>query len=165
MFSKLTKFWSNTREICKVVGDVLVIFSNEFCIGRGSDGSRVFLGLTKDGYGKAVKRIFRDNCIEQAHKEKEILNKFIAKQSKYIVNYYSSDENTGTEYVYLIFDLCEDSLKSFVELSTLQDLKKALPEILTQVIKGLAHLHSGPNPTLYRDLKPSNVLRDSHVSF
>ncbi|XP_046855515.1 uncharacterized protein LOC124448598 isoform X2 [Xenia sp. Carnegie-2017] len=164
MFSKMTQFWPN-GEFCKIVGDVRVIFSNEFCIGKGSDGSRVFLGLKLDGYGKAVKRIFRDNCIDSAHQEKEILSKFNAKQSKYVVNYYSLDEGTGTEYVYLILDLCEDSLKNFVKSSTLQDLKKALPEIVKNILKGLADLHSGQEAILHRDLKPSNVLLDSKGNF
>ncbi|XP_046855261.1 uncharacterized protein LOC124448294 isoform X2 [Xenia sp. Carnegie-2017] len=165
MFSKMTEFWSNPGEFGKVVGDVRVIFLNEFCLGRGSDGSRVFLGLKKDGYGKAVKRIFRDNCIDFAHKEKAILSKFNAKQSKYVVNYYSLEEDTETEYVYLILDLCEDSLKNFVKSSTLQDLKKALPKILKNILKGLADLHSGQEAILHRDLKPSNVLLDSQGNF
>ncbi|XP_046855265.1 uncharacterized protein LOC124448295 isoform X2 [Xenia sp. Carnegie-2017] len=165
MLSKMTEFWSNTGEFCKVVGDVRVIFLNEFCIGRGSDGSRVFLGLSKNGYGKAVKRIFRDKCIDFAHKEKAILNKFNAKQSKYVVNYYYLEEDTGTEYVYLILDLCEDSLKNFVTSSTLQDRKKALPEVLKNILKGLADLHSGQEAILHRDLKPSNVLLDSQGNF
>ncbi|XP_046855954.1 serine/threonine-protein kinase/endoribonuclease IRE2-like [Xenia sp. Carnegie-2017] len=100
-----------------------------------------------------------------AQQEKKILNGFNAKKSRYVVNYSYLEEDTGTEYVYLILDLCEESLESFVKFSTLPDLEKALPEILTQILKGLADLHSGPNPILHRDLKPSNVLRDSQGKF
>ncbi|XP_046854872.1 serine/threonine-protein kinase/endoribonuclease ire-1-like [Xenia sp. Carnegie-2017] len=142
-----------------------VIFSEEFCIGEGSDATRVFLGLGKDGYGKAVKRIHRDKFIQLAHHEKEVLNEFHAKNSKYVVNYFYLEEDIGTDYVYLILDLCEESLVKFVKDSTLHDLQKALPDILRQILEGLADLHSGPSPILHRDLKPSNVLRDSKSKF
>ncbi|XP_046855921.1 serine/threonine-protein kinase/endoribonuclease IRE2-like [Xenia sp. Carnegie-2017] len=162
---KLSEYGRNQSVEVKVVGNVRVIFSEEFRIGKGSDATRVFLGLGKDGYGKAVKRIHRDSYIQLALHEKEILNKFNARKSKYVVNYSFLEEETGTEYVYLILDLCEESLESFVESSTLHDLQKALPEILRQILQGLADLHSGPNPILHRDLKPSNVLRDSQDNF
>ncbi|XP_046855924.1 serine/threonine-protein kinase/endoribonuclease IRE1-like [Xenia sp. Carnegie-2017] len=95
----------------------------------------------------------------------KILNKFNARNSKYVVNYSFLEEETGTEYVYLILDLCEESLESFVKSSTLHDLQKALPEILRQILQGLVDLHSGPNPILHRDLKPTNVLRDLQDNF
>ncbi|XP_046844883.1 serine/threonine-protein kinase/endoribonuclease IRE2-like [Xenia sp. Carnegie-2017] len=165
LFLRLIKYGRNPNVEVKHVDNVRVIISEEFCIGRGSDGTRVYLGLKKDGYGKAVKRIRQDNCITIAKKEKEILSEFNARESKYVVKYYYLEEDTGTDYVYLILDLCEESLESFVESSTLQDLQKSLPEILRQVLKGLADLHCGPCPILHRDLKPSNVLRDAHGKF
>ncbi|XP_046850206.1 serine/threonine-protein kinase/endoribonuclease IRE1-like [Xenia sp. Carnegie-2017] len=165
LFLKLIEYGRNSSVEVKVVGNVRVIFSEEFCIGKGSDGTRVYLGLGKDGYGKAVKQIRRDSYIQLALHEKKILNEFNARKSKYVVNYSFLEEETGTEYVYLILDLCEESLESFVESSTLHDLQKAVPEILRQILQGLADLHSGPNPILHRDLKPTNVLRDSQGKF
>ncbi|XP_046856569.1 serine/threonine-protein kinase/endoribonuclease IRE1-like isoform X2 [Xenia sp. Carnegie-2017] len=162
---KLIEYGRNPSVEVKVVGNVRVIFSEEFCIGEGSDTTLVFLGLGKDGYGKAVKQIHRHQFIQLAHHEKKILNEFNAKKSKYVVNYFYLEEETGTEYVYLILDLCEESLESFVKSSTLHDLQQALPDILRQILKGLADLHSGPNCILHRDLKPSNVLRDSKSKF
>ncbi|XP_046855460.1 serine/threonine-protein kinase/endoribonuclease IRE1-like [Xenia sp. Carnegie-2017] len=103
--------------------------------------------------------------MQLAQQEKKILNKSNARKSKYVVNYSFLEEDTGTEYVYLILDLCEESLDSFVKSSTLQDLQKALPKILRQILQGLADLHSGPNPILHRDLKPANVLRDTQDNF
>ncbi|XP_046855945.1 serine/threonine-protein kinase/endoribonuclease IRE1-like [Xenia sp. Carnegie-2017] len=142
----------------KHVGNVR--FSEKFSLGEGSNETRVYLGLTKDGYGKAVKRMRRDNYLQPAQHEKKILNEFNAKKSKYVVNYYFFEGDTGTEYVYLILDLCEESLEKFVKSSSLNDLQKALLNILRQILNGLADLHSGPDPILHRDLKPSNVLRD-----
>ncbi|XP_046856575.1 serine/threonine-protein kinase/endoribonuclease IRE1-like isoform X2 [Xenia sp. Carnegie-2017] len=165
MFSNLLKRSRDDSVEVKQVSDVRVIFSDDFCIGKGSNETRVFLGLRKDGYGKAVKRIRRDNCMKLAQKEKEILNQFNAKRSKYVVNYSFLEEDTGTEYVYLILDLCEESLESYVKSSTLVELQNALPEILRQILQGLADLHSGENPIIHRDLKPTNVLRDSQDNF
>ncbi|XP_046855920.1 probable serine/threonine-protein kinase ireA [Xenia sp. Carnegie-2017] len=153
------------RADIKHVGNIRVIFSDEFCIGKGSDVTRVFLGLGKDGYGKAVKRIHRDSYIQLALHEKKILNEFNARKSKYVVNYYLFEEDTGSEYVYLILDLCEESLDKFVKNPTIHVLQKTLPQILRQILNGLADLHSGPDPILHRDLKPSNVLRDSKANF
>ncbi|XP_046855217.1 serine/threonine-protein kinase/endoribonuclease IRE2-like isoform X2 [Xenia sp. Carnegie-2017] len=165
LFLKLIEYGRNSRVEVKLVGNVRVIFTKEFCIGEGSGATRVFLGLGKDGYGKAVKRIHRDSYNELALHEKEILNEFNARKSKYVVNYSFLEEETETEYVYLVLDLCEESLESFVKSSTLHDLQKALPEILRQTLQGLADLHSDPNPILHRDLKPTNVLRDSQGKF
>ncbi|XP_046857836.1 uncharacterized protein LOC124451255 [Xenia sp. Carnegie-2017] len=165
LFIKLIEYGRNPSVEVKVMGNVRVILSEEFCIGEGSDATRVFLGLSKDGYGKAVKQIHRHKFIQLAHHEKKILNEFNAKKSKYLVNYFYLEEDTGTDYIYLILDLCEESLESFVKSSTLHDLQKALPNILRQILKGLADLHSGPNCILHRDLKPSNVLRDSKCQF
>ncbi|XP_046856578.1 serine/threonine-protein kinase/endoribonuclease IRE1-like [Xenia sp. Carnegie-2017] len=153
------------RTDIKHVGNVRVIFSDEFCIGKGNNETRVYLGLTKDGYGKAVKRIRRDNCLKDALQEKKILNDFNAKKSRYVVNYSNIEDKIGSEYVYLILDLCEESLENFVNSSSQPDLLKALPEILKQILKGLVDLHSSVPSILHRDLKPSNVLRDSQSEF
>ncbi|XP_046844885.1 uncharacterized protein LOC124438730 [Xenia sp. Carnegie-2017] len=165
MFLKLIKYGRDPGMRVKCVNDVRVVFSDEFCIGRGNNETRIYLGLSKDGYGKAVKRVFRDNCTKEAVNEMKILNEIKAKKSSYVVNYYHFEEDTGTEYVYLILDLCEESLEGFVKSSTLEDLQQSLPEILKQILKGLADLHSEPNPILHRDLKPSNVLRDSQGQY
>ncbi|XP_046855512.1 putative ribosomal protein S6 kinase alpha-1 [Xenia sp. Carnegie-2017] len=165
MLLKLCEYRASAFRKVNYVGDVCVIFSDEFCIGRGNDGTPVYLGLRNDGYGKAVKRIRRDNFIDLTRREKEILNELNAEGSKYVVNYSYLMEDNDTEYGYLILDLCEESLESFVKSSTLSDLEKALPEILRPILQGLAYLHSGQHPILHRNLKPSNVLRDSQGKF
>ncbi|XP_046854770.1 serine/threonine-protein kinase/endoribonuclease IRE2-like [Xenia sp. Carnegie-2017] len=165
LFLKLIEYGRNSSVHVKEVGNVRVIFSKEFCIGKGSGATRVYLGLGKDGYGKAVKRIHRDSHIQLAQQEKKILNNFNAKKSKYVVNYSFLEEDTGTEYVYLILDLYEESLESFVKSSSLKHLQKALPKIIRQILNGLEDLHSGKEHILHRDLNPSNVLRDSQDDF
>ncbi|XP_046844565.1 uncharacterized protein LOC124438453 [Xenia sp. Carnegie-2017] len=167
LFLKMIKYGQDPKVNVEYISDVRVIFSGEFCIGKGSDGTRVYLGLRKDGCGKAVKRILRDICIGLTQQEKKIFKKIIEKKSKDVVNYFCLEEDITSEYVYLILDLCEESLEDFVqsESNSLACLQKSLPKILRQILKGLAHLHSEPHPILHRDLKPSNVLRDAQGKF
>ncbi|XP_046843929.1 serine/threonine-protein kinase/endoribonuclease IRE1-like isoform X2 [Xenia sp. Carnegie-2017] len=149
----------------KLLNDVRVIFSDEFCIGKGSDGTRVYLGLSKDGYGKAVKRILQYNFIDFAKKEMKIFNEIKEKNSTYLVNYSYFIKDTETEWVYLILDLCEESLESFVHSSTMEDLQNSLPKILRHILTGLADLHREPSSILHRNLKPSNVLYNAKGEF
>ncbi|XP_046843883.1 uncharacterized protein LOC124437960 isoform X2 [Xenia sp. Carnegie-2017] len=165
LFLKLIEYGKDPNVEVKHVDDVRVIFSEEFLLGKGSDGTRVYLGLGKDGYGKAVKRILRDTYL--AEHEEKIFNEISAKKSDYVLNYYCSRQDTGTEYVHLILDLCEESLERFVlsESNSLDYLQKSLPNIFKQILNGLVDLHSDPRPILHRDLKPSNVLRDTQGKF
>ena len=72
MFSKLIKCGRVPNIKVKCVNDVRVIFLDEFCIGKGNNETRVYLGLKKDGYGKAVKQVRRDNCTKEAVNEMKI---------------------------------------------------------------------------------------------
>ncbi len=63
----------NPEEI-KEVNGVRVCCSKEFLIGKGSDGTRVYIGLGKDGVERAVKRLLRDFCSGLAEQEKKVLN-------------------------------------------------------------------------------------------
>ncbi|XP_046845249.1 serine/threonine-protein kinase/endoribonuclease IRE2-like [Xenia sp. Carnegie-2017] len=163
LFQRLIEYGRDGNDKVEQVSDLRVIFSDEFCIGKGNDGTRVYLGLGKDGYGKAVKRIRRDNYIGLKH-EAKCFKEINAKKSNYVVNVLL-EENTATDYFNLILDLCEESLESFVKSSTEDVLQKSLPKILRQILKGLADLHSEPNPILHRNLKPSNVFRDAQGKF
>ena len=144
------------KEIC----NVRVCFSSEFLIGRGSDATRVYIGLGKDGYERAVKRLPRDDCACLAKQEKKILNEPNAVASNHVVRYRFLDDESDHDWVFLIMDLCEETLKEYVERSSFEDLSKMAKDIIQQVLKGLADLHCEPKRILHRDLKPSNILRD-----
>ncbi|XP_046844109.1 uncharacterized protein LOC124438156 isoform X2 [Xenia sp. Carnegie-2017] len=165
LFLKMIEYGRDPNVKVSLLNDVRVIFSDEFCIGKGSDGTRVYLGLGNNGYGKAVKRIHKDNGKDFANREKEILNVLNAKRSNYVVNFCHLEENLDKEYLYVVLDLCEESLESYVKSSSLQDLQKVVPKVLIQILNGLVHLHSGERPILHRDLRPSNVLRDVQGNF
>ena len=164
-FEMMQKHWLEHPGDIRIKGDVRVIFKEKFLIGKGSDGTFVYLGLGKDGYGKAVKRILKYSCSYFALREKNVLNEPNVKESKHVVKYWNFVKEEGEDFVYLILDLCEQTLTSFVESTSVDKLHKDLPEILKQILNGLSDLHSGPNFILHRDLKPSNVLQDVEGKF
>ena len=144
----------------KEINGVHVCFTSEFCIGRGNDSTGVYVGLAKDGYERAVKRLPRD-IVHFAEQEKKILNLSNVIESKHVVNYWFLDVASDPDWVFLIMDLCEQTLRDYVHASQHMGWEKWLkiaPCIIRDILTGLAHLHGEPNPVLHRDLKPSNVL-------
>ena len=160
MLMKLHEKVKNHQEGIQEINGVRVCCSTEFLINKGSDGTRVYVGLGKDGVEKAVKRLPRDVCTDVAQQEKKVLNELNTMKSNHVVNYWFLEEQSDKDNLFLILDLCEETLGNFVERSNLTALVKFAPDIIEQVLKGLVDLHRGTNPILHRDLKPSNILRD-----
>ena len=151
----------NPNEI-KDINGVRVCCSTDFCIGKGGEGTRVYIGLGKDGYERAVKRLPKDTCVFLAEHEKRVLNELKTSKSDHVVNYWSFDDEKDKDYLYLILDLCEETLEEFVGRSDLDELKSVAKDILEQILKGLADLHGDEGAILHRDLKPSNILRNAY---
>jgi serine/threonine protein kinase len=160
-FIKLLKHGQEHPEEIKDINGVRVCCSKDFLIGRGSDATRVYIGLGKDGYERAVKRLPRDDCDCLAEQEKKVLNELNTTESNHVVKYRGFfDDKSDKDWLYLIMDLCEETLKEFVERSSLDDLATNAQTIIQQVLTGLADLHRDPKPIFHRDLKPSNILRN-----
>ena len=147
----------------KEINDVRVCFSKEFLVGRGSDATSVYVGLSRDGYERAVKRLARDDWACLAEQEKKILNEPNAVQSKYVVKYWYFDDKSDKDWAFLIMDICEETLNEYVERSSWEGWTEIARDIIRQVLKGLRDLHScSPRSILHRDLKPSNILQNVH---
>ena len=118
------------------------MFLNEFLIGRGSNATRVYVGLSKDGYERAVKRSPRDDCACLAEQEKKILNEPNAIASNHVVRYRFLDDESDDDWVFLIMVLCEETLREYVERSSFEECQKIARDIIQQILKGLADPHA-----------------------
>ena len=90
---------------------------------RGSDATKVFVGLSKDGYERAMKRLPGDDCVILAEREK-ILNEPNAIASNHVVRYRFLDDESDHDWVFLIMDLCEETLRGYVERSSCEKCQK-----------------------------------------
>ena len=108
-----------------------------------------------------MKRLPRDDCARLAEQEKKILNEPNAVQSNYVVKYRYLDDESDKDWVFLMMDLCEETLNEYVERSSWENWAGIARNIIQQFLKGLRDLHScQPRSILHRDLKPSNILRN-----
>ena len=148
-------------EIMEIRG-VYVCLNTEFLIGTGGQSAGVYVGLGKDGTEKAVKVFFKATHGHLAEQKKELLKKCETKEFAHVLRYWFLDDTSHNVFAFLIMELCEETLKNFVHRNSRDDLVKRAPDIIQQILKGLAGLHRAPNRILHRDLKPSNILRNVH---
>ncbi|XP_028413606.1 uncharacterized protein LOC114536444 [Dendronephthya gigantea] len=106
------------------------IANTQFKIGDGGF-SCVYVGILKDGSEVAVKRILVQT-----------------------IGTYHRDDT----FMYLIIDLCEETLRELVHECSIEHLQEHGPQMIREILSGLEFLHS--KGILHRDLKPSNVLVD-----
>jgi serine/threonine-protein kinase/endoribonuclease IRE1 len=141
------------------IGTYRVCFDNKFSIGQGSDGTKVYVGLSDDGYEVAIKCMNLEKCRQMGDNEKKILNCPNVRQEKHIVNYRFYQPVDSTK-AYLVLDLHEESLRDYVhnEGRYVEQLRKECPNIIRQILYGVRALHCGDPEILHRDLKPSNIL-------
>ncbi|KAK3567370.1 hypothetical protein QTP86_019899 [Hemibagrus guttatus] len=148
-------------EACKVyrLGNLTIGNIPEFEIAKGSDGTRVFLGLRDDGTELAVKRMFRSEY--QDLKNEEQFLRLPQLDNPCIVRYvdFAEDKDFG----YLALQLCEYTLEEYIENHLPEDTSQqlqVLKKIVKEVLYSLNALHSQDTNVLHRDIKPQNVLID-----
>ncbi|XP_028395308.1 serine/threonine-protein kinase/endoribonuclease IRE1-like [Dendronephthya gigantea] len=136
------------------------VAEGQFRIGDGGY-SCVYVGIMKDGSEVAVKTMLVQKCYKVAENEKEIMRLMRTENSPFIVS-YRHFHNDGT-FMYLIVDLCEETLREFVDSETIEQLKDHGPRLIKEILSGLEFLHD--KGILHRDLKPSNILvgMDGHM--
>ena len=122
-------------------------------LGNGSYGTYVYVGILEDGSEVAVKRLLRQAADEN---EVAVLRRIDTTKSPYILSYrhFLQDE----DFMYLILDLCEETLEEYVVSHSIPHLREKGPRMIEEILLGVKCLHD--QEILHRDLKPSNILVD-----
>ena len=125
-----------------------------------SIGENVYVGIMQDGSEVAVKRIWMQGReFIKVQNEIEILQLTAGRKtakSPFIVNY--RDFIRDDTFMYLILDLCEETLKEHVHSQSMEYIQQHGPRMINEILSGLEYLHG--EGVVHRDLKPSNVLVD-----
>ncbi|KAI5627424.1 hypothetical protein C0J50_13024, partial [Silurus asotus] len=156
---KLEKLASMEASNIYHLGNLTISESAEFEIAKGSDGTRVFLGLRDDGTEVAVKRMLKSNY--QDLKNEEEFLRLPELDNPSIVRYvdFAEDDKFG----YLVLQLCEYTLEEYIQNHLPEDSSQqlqVLKKIVKEVLCSLKVLHSQDTKVLHRDIKPQNVLID-----
>ena len=134
----------------KEIGDY--IYNNDF-IGKGSF-SKVYIGYKKDIKEKkyAIKKIYKKEDIKYINyieKEIEIMKKL---NHINIIKLY--DTIYTDKYIFLILELCDSDLYTFMNRTDLSENQIKL--IIRQITEALKYIMN--NNIVHRDLKPHNIL-------
>ena len=124
-----------------------------------SIGENVYVGIMQDGSEVAVKRIWKQaREFIEVQNENTILQRTGVNRAKspFIVNYRDFiDDDT---FMYLILDLCEETLEKHVHSQSMEYIQQHGPRMINEILTGLEFLHR--EGIVHRDLKPTNVLVD-----
>ena len=159
MLSELVEHLKTEPSRATKIGAWIVCFDEKFSIGKGSNNTKVYLGLSEDGCEVAVKSLDLQTCQKIGENEKNILTCRKVRKEKHIVNYHYYHQ-VDPKKAYLILDLHEQSLQDYVksEERPVEVLRKEGPSIIRQILNGIKTLHDGDPEILHRDLKPPNIL-------
>ena len=161
-FEKLIEHGKNSFGEIMEINGVRVCLNKKFLIGTGRQSDGVYVALGTDGSEKAVKLFLKATHGPVAEQERKLLKKCETKNLTNVVRYWFFDDTSLRTFAFLIMELCEETLESFVNHNSRDELVKRAPDIIQQILRGIADLHREPHSILHRDLHPSNILRNVH---
>ncbi|XP_038842117.1 serine/threonine-protein kinase/endoribonuclease IRE1-like [Salvelinus namaycush] len=130
--------------------DVMLTYDLTTILGHGADGTIVYKG-TFGGRSVAVKRIL-EKFLNFAEREVQLLYK--SDRHVNVVRYFWTERDG--QHQNIAIELCAASLKEYVEDKNFNRHGLQPVEVLKQMMRGLAHLHS--LKIVHRDVKPNNIL-------
>uniref|UniRef100_A0A2K6FDU4 Serine/threonine-protein kinase/endoribonuclease IRE2 n=1 Tax=Propithecus coquereli TaxID=379532 RepID=A0A2K6FDU4_PROCO len=132
-------------EALTIVGKIS--FNPKDVLGRGAGGTFVFRAILS----KTPQRLLRE-CFSLVRREVQLLQE--SDRHPNVLRYFCTEQ--GPQFHYIALELCQASLREYVEDPEL-DLGGLEPKlVLQQLTSGLAHLHA--LHIVHRDLKPGNIL-------
>ena len=114
-FERLLEVLESTPDLIENIGGNRVCFKDEFAIGSGSYGTKVYICLGSDGVERAVKCLSKNQvkyCPE--HEQNILLSKNVLKSPR-IVQYCFFDKESDSYFDYLILNLFERNLEEYVK--------------------------------------------------
>ena len=99
-------------------------------LGKGSMGTFVYVGIMEDGSEVAVKRMLLQACKDLAENGKEISKLIKTKGSPFLLNYH--DVLQDEFFMYLISELCEETLDEHIQSQSIEHLKEC-PRMIKQI--------------------------------
>ncbi|XP_039292984.1 uncharacterized protein LOC111061653 isoform X2 [Nilaparvata lugens] len=135
----------------------------EYKLRNGGNFGTVELGMDREGYPLAVKKIIRckTKCMEMITCTlRSLLYEMRDLHHANIVPYVNYVE---TEFnVMIAMPLCEKNLDEYIEeLKECNELANRSLDLVQQMMKGLQYLHSCTPSIIHGNLKPTNILIDS----
>ncbi|KYR01146.1 putative protein serine/threonine kinase [Tieghemostelium lacteum] len=131
--------------------------SDQYILGRGSNGTTVFKGIWSDRIPVAIKRMMK-SFNPFIHKEIDVLMKLTDENCQNIVRYV--DQEDDGDFVYLGLTLCERSLFDLVEKKELNQFlgldNSKLKALVEDLLNGIKFLHD--HDIVHNDLNPRNIL-------
>ena len=119
--------------------------------GKGGFG-QVFAGTDAENGPVAVKRLYSiDPAL--AHREIAIVERLVGREFQHILGFLDCGYDTGTGQYYIVMQVAEYDLRSFMAKRKILTEQEAAA-ILLEIANGLAEV----SDIVHRDLKPSNVL-------
>ncbi|KAI0240460.1 hypothetical protein LSAT2_008802 [Lamellibrachia satsuma] len=135
------------------LSQIMMFDDDNFLIGEGSSGTRVYVGLLKDGREAAVKKVLMNHA--ERMNETSLLPSL---QHKNIESFLIAEDANGL--LYIANSLCDYTLQQWlIEVMKQPSWNNLIPDRVKDLLQALGYLHTQLHHTVVHcDLTPENIL-------